>query len=298
MASLYTKSASNQRKSYFLISLFFVVVVLIGYGLSVAYQDPSILFLAVIVSIFSSFYSYWFSHKVVLKMNNAKELKFEDNKELYRIVENLCITAGLPLPKIYIINDPSPNAFATGRDSKHAVIAVTTGLLQKLERSELEGVIAHELSHIGNRDILFATITTVLVGGIIMLADLLRYKMFFGRGGDSNRKTHPAAGLILLAIVIIAPIFAYLMKFAISRQREYLADSDGALLTRYPEGLARALEKISADSNVLKTANKATAHMFIISPLKGKKSVKGLMANAFMTHPPLSERVKRLRQIN
>jgi heat shock protein HtpX len=295
MANLYTHASSNTRKSYLLISLFFVFIIAIGWGVSWYMNNPSILIIAVLISVFGSFFSYYNSHKMVLKMTKAKELKFEDNKEIYRLVENLCITAGLPVPKIYIIDDPAPNAFATGRNKDKAVIALTTGLIHKLERSELEGVIAHELSHIGNRDILFATLVTVLVGSIVILADMLRYSLFF-KGGDS--KKNPIFLVILIAVIIIAPIFAYMIKFAISRKREFLADADGALLTRYPEGLARALEKISSDENSLKHANTAMAHLFIATPFKGKKGrKKSFFKKAFMTHPPMEERIAKLRSM-
>jgi heat shock protein HtpX len=295
MASLYTKARNNQYKSYFLLSLFFVLIILIGWVVSYLYEDRFILYIAVFASLLLTVGSYWYSDKLVLSFTKAKELKFEDNKEIYRLVENLCITAGLPVPKIYIIDDNSPNAFATGRDKNHAVIALTTGIINKLEKSELEGVIAHELSHIGNRDILLATLITVLVGGIVMMADYLRYASFFR---SNDRKNNGLTGIILIVLIIIAPIFAYLLKFSISRQREYLADADAALLTRYPEGLAKALEKISADPLPVKTANKSTAHLFIASPLNKKLKKGNAISRAFATHPPIAERVKRLRGID
>lgn len=295
MPSLYTKAKNNKNKSYLLLSLFFILFILAGWGISYMYNDSSILYFAVIVSLILTIGSYWYSDKIILSFSKAKELKFEDNKEIYRLVENLCITAGLPLPKIYIIEDNSPNAFATGRDKNHAVVALTTGIINKLERSELEGVIAHELSHIGNRDILLATLITVLVGGIVMLADYLRYASIFR---ENNKKNNGFTAIILLALVIIAPLFAYLLKFSISRQREYLADADAALLTRYPEGLARALEKISADPLPVKTANKSTAHLFIASPLNKQLKKGNAISRAFATHPPIEERVKRLRGLD
>ncbi|MEA3464110.1 MAG: M48 family metallopeptidase [Patescibacteria group bacterium] len=298
MPTLYTHSDTNKRKTWLLISGFLISVILIGYVFSAAMESSIILYIAVAFSIIFSFVSYWWSDKIVLKMSNAKLVKFKDNKELYRIVENLCITAGLPTPKIYIINDTAPNAFATGRDPKHAVVAVTKGLLQKLDRSELEGVIAHELSHIGNRDILLATLVTVMVGMVVLLADFFRRWTFWGGGRRSRSDKGGQLRLIMMiaAIVlsILAPLFAYMMQFAISRKREFLADADGALLTRYPEGLARALEKISADQEPLEVANRATAHMYIASPFKGKKK-KGFFAKAFMTHPPVEERLAALR---
>lgn len=299
MSTIYTHSDSNKRKTWFLLSFFFVFIILVGYVFSYAMNESVILYFAVIFSITSSFISYWYSDKIVLAMSDAKEVKHDDNKELYHIVENLCITAGLPLPKIYIINDTAPNAFATGRDPEHAVVAVTVGLLQKLDRSELEGVIAHELSHIGNRDILIATIVTVLVGVIVLLADWFRHWSFFGhRKSDDSKDGRITLIITILAIVlsILAPIFAYMMQFAISRKREFAADADGALLTRYPEGLARALEKISADTEPLEVANRATAHLYIASPFKtDRKKKTGFFAKAFMTHPPVEERIAALR---
>jgi len=207
------------------------------------------------------------------------------------------------MPKIYIINDSAPNAFATGRDPEHAVVAFTTGILTKLNQNELEGVVAHELSHIGNRDILLATVVTVLVGTIVLLADWFRRWMWFGGAGRKNNDDNKDGRLQLIMFIvailfsILAPIFAYLMQFAISRKREFKADADGALLTRYPEGLANALEKISADPEPLEVANRATAHMYIISPLKstGKKKKINFFTKAFMTHPSVEDRVKALR---
>lgn len=297
MKTLYNHSDSNRRKTWFLMTGFFIFVIIVGYVFSIYMGNLVILYLAVGISIFSSFFSYWFSDKVILKMSDAKELKFEDNKEVYRLVENLCITAGLPLPKIYIINDPALNAFATGRDPKHAVIALTTGIIAKLEKNELEGVIAHELSHIGNRDIFLSMIVTVLVGMVVILADIFMRWSIFGGRRNNDRSGDNKMGIVIavLAIVfaILAPLVASLMKLAISRKREFSADADGALLTRYPEGLIRALEKISHDPNQLRKANKATAHMFIASPFKGKQ--KKFLAKAFMTHPPVEERIKALK---
>lgn len=303
MPSLYTQSDTNKTKTWFLLAGFFVFIMIVGYVFSYAMDTPGVLYLAVIFSVVSSFVSYWWSDKIVLAMSDAKELKFEDNKELYRLVENLCITAGLPLPKIYIINDTAPNAFATGRDPEHAVVAVTAGLLQKLDRSELEGVIAHELSHIGNRDILLATVVTVLVGVVVLLADwFARWTFWGGLRKDNDREGGGQLQLVIMIVAILlsilAPFFAYMMQFAISRKREFAADADGALLTRYPEGLASALEKISADPEPLEVANRATAHMYIASPFEGKSDKRhktGFFAKAFMTHPPVAERIAALR---
>ncbi|MFA5644051.1 MAG: M48 family metallopeptidase [Patescibacteria group bacterium] len=296
--TLYNHSDSNKRKTWFLFSGFLIITILIGYFFSLAFASSTILYIVVFFSVLSSFIAYWFSDKIVLKMSNAKELKFEDNKELYRLVENLCIAVGLPLPRIYIINDPAPNAFATGRNPQKAVVAVTTGLLDKLDRTELEGVIAHELSHVKNYDILIATLTTVLVGMIVLLADWFRRWAFYSGAGRSRDNNKGGAIIIIVAIIlsILSPLFAYIMQFAISRKREFLADADGALITRYPEGLARALEKISADPNKLRAVNRATAHLYIASPLK-EKNKKGFLAKAFMTHPPVEDRIRALRGI-
>ncbi len=299
MSSLYTQIDSNKRKTWLLMSVFFIAVIIIGWVFSRAMEAPEILYLAVIFSIVSSFVSYWWSDKIVLAMSDAHPVTVETDRELYRLVENLCITAGLPVPKIYIINDTAPNAFATGRDPEHAAIAMTTGLLQKLEKVELEGVIAHELSHIGNRDILIATIATVLVGVVVLLADWFLRWSIFGHRKSNDRESGQLQLVITIAaliLAILAPIFAYLLQFAISRKRELVADADGAMLTRYPEGLASALEKISRDTEPLEVANRATAHLYIVSPLKESSGNQvGLLAKLFMTHPPLEERVAALR---
>lgn len=279
---------------------FFVFIILVGYIFAQAMNEPGILPAAVIFSILLSFISYWYSDKIVLSMSGAKEVDKDSGRELYRLVENLCITAGLPVPKIYIIEDSAPNAFATGRDPRHAAIAVTSGILGKLEKTELEGVIAHELSHIGNRDILISTIATVLVGIVVLLADWFRRWSFFGgRRRNDNDNNQLGVIIMVLAIVfaILAPLFAQLLQLAVSRKREFAADADAALLTRYPEGLARALEKISADREPLEVANRATAHMYIVSPFKGKegKNEVSWFAQMFMTHPPVAERIAKLR---
>jgi heat shock protein HtpX len=300
--TLYTDSDSNARKTWLLMSVFFVAVIAIGWVFSQALDSPAILYIAVGFSIVSSFVSYWWSDKIVLAMSGAHEIDHDSNRELYHIVENLCITAGLPVPRIYIIEDSAPNAFATGHDAKHAVVAVTSGILAKLEKSELEGVIAHELSHIGNRDILLSTVVTVLVGVVVLLADWFLRISFFGGGrrrrSDSEGGDQLQVIILIIAIVlaILAPIFATLMQMAISRKREFKADADGALLTRYPEGLARALEKISADTEPLEVANRATAHLYIVSPLKGDENGHvSFFTKLFMTHPPIEERIAILR---
>ncbi len=296
MGTLYTQADSNTRKTWLLIFVFLIFIICIGWLFSYLLDNSAILVIAVFISILMSIGSYWYSDKIVLSMTKARPVVKKDHPELYRIVENLCITAGLPLPKIYIINEKQPNAFATGRDAKHAVVAVTRGLLDKLERTELEGVIAHELSHIGNKDILLGTVIVILVGIIALLSHwFLRISFLRGtRGRDS--KNSGGALLIILGLVaaILAPIAASLIRLAISRKREFLADASGALLTRYPEGLARALEKITADSIPMKIANNSTAHLFISSPFKGKQQ-KNWFTKLFMTHPPVENRTRALR---
>jgi heat shock protein HtpX len=294
MSTLYTQKDRNVRLTWIYITGFLVFVIGVGYVFSTATNDSSILFIAVIFSVLMSFGSYWWSDKIVLAMSKAKVVTHENAREIYHLVENLCITAGLPVPKIYIIEDSAPNAFATGRDAEHAVIVLTTGIIQKLEKIELEGVIAHELSHIGNRDILLSTVIVILVGLVTLLADWFRRWTFFGYGRkrDSEGGGQFQAIMLVVALVlsILAPIAAMIMQLAISRKREFLADADGALLTRYPEGLARALEKISADTEPLEVANRATAHLYIVNPFKGKK-----ISSLFLTHPPIEERVAALR---
>ncbi len=295
MATLYTQAESNTRKTWFLIFGFLIFIIVLGWLFSYLLGSFVILVIAIFIAILISFGSYWYSDKIVLSMTKAKPIAKKDNPELYRIVENLCITAGLPLPKIYIIKTKQPNAFATGRDAKHAVVAVTQGLLEKLERVELEGVIAHELSHIGNRDILLGTVVVILVGIVAMLSNLFIRISFFG-GGRRRDSRGGGALLLILGIIaaILAPLAASLIRMAISRKREFLADTSGALLTRYPEGLARALEKITADSTPAKIANNSTAHLFISSPFKGKQATNWF-TKLFMTHPPVEQRTRALR---
>jgi len=292
MATLYTHQGQNIRKTWMLMTIFFVVVIGLGYFFSFYYQNSSILVFFVIFSILMNIISYWYSDKIVLSLAGAKEADRQAYFTLYTSVENLAITAGLPMPKVYVIDDPSPNAFATGRDKNHAVVAVTTGLLAILEKNELEGVIAHELGHIGNRDMLLSTVIVVLVGFVAILADFFRHSLFFGGGGDREGKGNI---LMIVGIVlsIVAPIFVMLIQLAISRKREFLADATGALLTRYPEGLASALEKISQYSRPMKKQSNAISHLYISDP-KGK-SLGQRVSGLFVTHPAAEERIKRLR---
>lgn len=296
--TLYQHSGANKRKTWFLMTGFLILVIFLGWIFSYSMNSPFILYFAVIFSIVFSLISYWHSDKIVLKMSGAREVKKKDAPELYRLVENLCITAGLPIPKVYIINDPAPNAFATGRNPQNAVIAVTTGLLERLEKSELEAVVAHELSHIGNYDILIGTIATIMVGIVVLLADLfIRWSIFGGQRRSSRNSGNADLIITGLAILfaILAPLFAYLLQFAISRKQEYKADADAALLTRYPEGLAKALEKISHYPQSVKKASRATAHMYISSPLKEKNKKSSWWSRAMATHPPIENRISRLR---
>ncbi len=299
--TLYTHIDSNIRKTWLLMSLFFIFIIALGWLFSYIFESQEILIFAIIFSLLMNFLSYWYSDKIVLALSRAKEIKKEEAPQLYRLVENLSITAGLPLPKIYIINESAPNAFATGRNAKHAVIAVTRGLLEKLEKVELEGVLAHELAHIGNRDMLLQTVVVILAGIIALLSNLFLRMSFFGGMRRRSSRQSGYLGLILFALmiiaVILAPIAATLIRLAISRKREFLADASGALLTRYPDGLIRALEKISADPNPLQVASSATAHLYIANPFKGKQALDWF-AKLFSTHPPIEERIKILRAMN
>ena len=292
MATLYTHQAKNITKTWLLMTTFFILVIGLGWFFSMYYGNPSILVFFVLFSVIMNVVSYWFSHKIVLGLSGAHEADRKQYFDLYTTVENLSITAGLPMPKVYVITDSAPNAFATGRNKKHAVVAVTTGLLAILEKNELEGVIAHELSHIGNRDMLVSTVAVVLVGFVSILADVFMRSLWFG-GGDRDSKGGNALVIIGIVLSILAPIFAILIQLAISRKREFLADASGALLTRYPEGLASALGKISQYSLPMKRQSKAIAHLYIADP-KGSslgKRIKGL----FATHPPAEDRIKILR---
>ena len=286
-------------------SLFFGVVMAIGFVFSEIYNNPGVLYIAIIFSVLMNVTSYWFSDKIVLKLHPAEPVDFKKYPELYRILENLSITAGLPMPKFYIINDPAANAFATGRDPEHAVVCVTTGILERLDRTELEGVLAHELSHIGNRDMLVSTVAVVLVGFVSILSDMFFRSMHWGGFRNRDNDKGRAQGILIvvgLVLAILAPIIARLIHLAVSRRREFLADTSGALLTRYPEGLASALEKISRNPRPLATASNATAHLFLENPFGGDKDGDGKddtpwLVKIFMTHPPISQRVKALREL-
>jgi len=272
--------------------IFITFVLVLGYffGELSGYGYAGVV-LAAIIAFIMTLVSYYSGDKVALATTGAKEIKKEDNPYVYRMVENLCITAGLPLPKIYLINDSAPNAFATGRDPEHASIALTTGLIDSLENEELEGVIAHELSHVKNYDIRIMMVVIVLVGVVALLSDMfVRIKIF----GNRNNKGNAGAiiAIVGLVLMILSPLIAKVIQLAVSRKREYLADASGSLLTRYPAGLANALEKISKYKNPMKRAGTATAHLFIANPYF---SAKKFASKLFMTHPPIEERIKKLR---
>ena len=292
MATLYTQQGRNIRKTWFLMTGFLVIIVALGWLMSQLYGNAGILYGAIGFSLFMNVTAYWFSDKIALASTGAKPADENEYRELHRILENLSITAGVQKPRLYIVDDPAPNAFATGRNAKHAVVAVTTGLLTRLDRSELEGVIAHELSHIGNRDILVMTVAVVLAGAVAMLTDIFLRISFFG--GNNNDNKNPILLIAGIVAIILAPIAAQLIQLAVSRKREFLADASGALLTRYPDGLASALQKISSYSAPMRRANHATAHLFISNPFGAHERGK-FIAKIFATHPPLEERVAALQ---
>lgn len=298
MASLYTQQGRNVFRTWVMMTVFLVLVVAVGWFASYYYDSSAILYIAIIIALGMNIWAYWFSDKIALRQARAVPADGPQYVELHRIVENLAITAGLPKPRVYIINDPAPNAFATGRDKNHAVIAVTTGLLGMMDRNELEGVIAHELSHVGNRDILVMTAAVVLVGVLSLLANIfLRVSMFGGFGGGNNRNNGNALVLIFgVVAIILAPIAATLIELAISRRREYLADASGALLTRYPEGLESALQKLGTYQAPMKTASTTTAHMYITNPFGAHPAGKWVQ-NLFSTHPPIEKRIEALEGI-
>ena len=299
MATLYTHQGENVRKTWLLMTVFFLMVIGVGYAAAYFMGNPSILYIAVLIAVVMNVTSYWYSDTLVIKMTGAIPVTKETQPMLWNVVENLSITAGLPMPKVFIVNDPAPNAFATGRSPEHASVAATTGILAILNQTELEGVMAHELSHVGNRDMLVSTVAVVLAGFIAILSDFFMRSLMWGGGRDSEDNRVGAVFLIIGIIgIVLAPIAAQMIQLAISRKREYLADVSGALLTRYPEGLASALEKISANSQPMIRANNATAHLFIADPFGGdKRSLKQKISGLFQTHPPVQDRIRILREM-
>ncbi len=283
-----------------MITIFLVFITTLGWVFSKVYGNPVIFAIAFILSVVMSLGSYWFSDKIVIATTGARPLSEKDAPEVHNIVENLAITAGLPKPRIFIVDSVQPNAFATGRNAEKAIVAVTTGILQIMSRSELEGVLAHEMSHIGNRDMLVSTVVVVLVGVVQLLSDIFIRQMRWGiGGGDRDRgQAQMIFVLIGIALAILSPIAAMMIQLAVSRKREYLADASGALLTRYPDGLASALQKLANDHTPMRQANHATAHLWLDDPYQGKKKTIGWFAKLFMTPPPIEDRIKRLREMS
>jgi|SRR5579872_2649969 len=297
-SNLYSYQSANVRRTWILFLVFFLVVIGIGYVFSQAYGDPSFIIFAVVFSIIYSFISYYSSASIALKLARAEEIQKSDNPMLYNIVENLCIADGLPMPKLYVTPELQINAFATGRNQEHAAVAVTSGALQRLDKTELEGVLAHELSHVKNRDILVSTVAAILAGIISLVADVFLRSMFFGGMSGRGRNNEAQEMFFIFAIVlsILAPIGTMLIQLAISRRRESLADASGVLLTRYPEGLISALEKIGQDNMPMKSAKDSTAHMWLDNPFKG--SGASWWHNLLATHPPIEERIAALRALS
>jgi len=297
MTTLYTQQGKNVRKTWMLMSIFFVIVIALGYVFSQVYSNPNILYIFFFFSIIMNIVSYWYSDKIALSLAKAHIATREQYFDFYTIVENLAITSGLPMPRIYVIEDPSPNAFATGRDKNHSVVAVTTGLLSIMNKTELEGVVAHEMSHIGNKDMLLSTVAVVLVGFVAIISDMMIRMTMFGGGRNNDREGGNGIIVIIgIVLAILAPIAATLIQLAISRKREYLADASGALLTRYPEGLASALLKISQYGRPMKVQSTAIAHLYIANP-KGSGQFAKKISGLFSTHPPIEDRIKILRSM-
>ncbi len=293
---MYDEIASNKRRSYFLIAAFILILAAIGYVFSLyTHWGNAAIPVAVVIAVVMSWGSYYYSDQLVLSMSGAVPVERDKEPHLWNVVEGLSLAAGLPMPRLYIIEDTAPNAFATGRDPQHAALAVTRGLLEKMNRVELEGVVGHEMAHIRDYDIRFMMLVTVLVGTIVLLSDWMTRSLWYGRGRRSSNSGGGGGGILLLiglVFVVLSPIIAQLMQMAVSRRREFLADAEGARLTRYPEGLASALEKIAADPEPLEAANKATAHLYIYNPLRDHG---GWLNGLFSTHPPVEERIARLR---
>ncbi len=302
---MYKQITQNKRNTWFLLLIFIGVFFAFGYAIGYVQTGNSqsaigLMGIVGIIAIFYALFSYYSAAKITLAIAHAKPIKKQDNLKLYRIVENLSIASGIPTPKIYVIDDTALNAFATGRDPRHASVAITKGLLDQLDKVEIEGVMAHEISHIQNYDIRLQSVTVALLGLIALLSDIFLRSLYYGGRSRSRQRDRGGGGGVMIiigfALAILSPIIAKLMQLAISRQREYLADASGALLTRYPEGLARALEKIKADKEPLEVANKATAHMYIENPLRNEKGMKW-MNGLFATHPNVDDRIERLRKM-
>lgn len=294
--SVYSQISQNKWKTYFIMAIFVFLFSGFFYLIGLYFDSPnSYLFLGVSISLFSTFASYYWSDRIVLWTAKAVPADKKQYFDFYTSVENLSIASGLPMPKLYVIEDAAPNAFATGRDPKHAVVCATTGLLRILDRSDIEGVIAHELSHIKNYDILLSSIVAVLVGTIALLSDWIMRSLWW-RGNDRDNNRNPVFFFLFILALILTPIVATLIQLAISRKREFLADASGVLMTRNPQGLASALEKISAYPHTMKNASSSISHLFISNPLKKSKTASWI-TNLFSTHPPVEERLKILRSL-
>lgn len=287
---MYSSIAANKRKTWLIVAIFIVIIGLLGWIISNIYGSPMFLWLAFVFGGVYAFIQYFLAAKLAVAMNGAHQIQKRDNPRLYRVVENLSITMGMPMPKVYVIDDPAPNAFATGRDPQHAIVCATTGLINLMDDSELEAVMAHEMGHVRNYDIRVMMIVFGLVSAIGAIADLIMYSFWFSGDDDAP---NPLFIVLGIAAAILAPFVAFLVQMGVSRRREYLADSTGALTTRYPEGLARALEKIRDHGSVMRRQNTATAHLFFANPLKGKS-----LAKFFSTHPPIEDRIRRLREMD
>lgn len=299
--TVYSQIAANKARTYIVMAVFILIFSGFFYIVGKYFGSPAPYFiLGITISVLSSFGSYFFSDKIVLLTTGAKLADKKEYFDFYTVTENLSIADGLPMPRLYVIDDSAPNAFATGRDAQHAVVCATTGLLNRLDRAELEGVIAHELSHVKNYDILLSSIVAVLVGTLALIADWIMRSFWWGgigrRRNNNEEGRSPIFFVLFIIVLILTPIIATIIQLAVSRRREFLADASGALLTRYPEGLAKALEKISADPHVLATATTSTAHLFIANPFK-KERVHSFISNLFSTHPPIEERIKILRSM-
>jgi heat shock protein HtpX len=297
--NIYSQITANKRKTWLIIFLFviFITTILFVYGKASGY-GLEYAGIGLIFSGIMAFSSYYYSDKMILGMSNAKQIQKTDNPELFRTVENLCIGAGIPMPKVYIIEDSAINAFSTGRDLKHSVVCVTTGCLDRLNKVELEGVVAHEISHVRNYDIRLMAIVVILVGLVALLADFFMRSLWYGGRREKSDRDNSQGIFLLIGIVfaLLSPLIATLIQLSVSRKREFLADASGALLTRYPEGLASALEKIEVDTEPLEVANNATAHLYIANPFKGK-IMGSWFSHLFDTHPPIEERIKILRSM-
>lgn len=288
---MYSQIAANKRKTVYIMALFVAIITALGYVYGLYLGNMTTVYFIFGFALIYALISYFVSSKVALAMNGAREIQKKDNPRLYRIVENLSITTGLPMPKVYIVDDSAPNAFATGRDPKHASVAATTGLLDILEDNELEGVMAHEMGHVQNYDIRVMMIVFACVSVIGLLSDFMLRMFWFG-DRRRNDNTHPLILILAVVMVIMAPIVATLVQLAVSRRREFLADATGALTTRYPDGLASALKKIESAGSATRRQNSSTAHLFFANPLKGKS-----ISKLFATHPPVAERVARLQKM-